>query len=183
MIQDLPNGPPKTLMKMLLQLVLRHEFSLQMLEADRSFCLYLTTKNSSLLPQLFRTSMAWKESFESGQCEAPLRTALMGTMMLELKARLQKTSEDQLKQLCQSAGWLTPDLQWKFLAWNPKDQKLLPTTRDPTPHYHPAVDPSGEPHAAGNEPGRVTNIAYCLLGGILHIGDRAHGSLPHNRNR
>ena len=137
MITEMTDRPPKSLLKMLVQLVLRHEFSIQMLEADRSFCLYLTTKDSSLLPQMYKTSLRWKENYENGTCEAPLRTALMGAMMMEFKARLAKTSEAQLKSLCQEAGWLTEDNKWKFLAWSPADKKLLPTTKEPIMHQAP----------------------------------------------
>ena len=119
---------------MLVQLVLRHEFSIQMLEADRSFCLYLTTKESTLLPQMYKTSLKWKENYEAGTCDVPLRTALMGTMIMELQARLAKTSDDHLRKLCQEAGLLSQENAWRYLAWSPTEKKLTQTTKEPMPH-------------------------------------------------
>ncbi|CAE7731145.1 unnamed protein product [Symbiodinium microadriaticum] len=111
-----------------------HEFSIQMLEADRSFCLYLTTKESTLLPQMYKTSLKWKENYEAGTCDVPLRTALMGTMIMELQARLAKTSDDHLRKLCQEAGLLSQENAWRYLAWSPTEKKLTQTTKEPMPH-------------------------------------------------
>ncbi|CAE7035094.1 unnamed protein product [Symbiodinium natans] len=130
LLQDRPN---KSLQKLLVQMILRHEFSLQMLEADRTFRLYFLTKDSAVLPQLHKTSLDWKEKHEQGLCD-PLRTALMGVLMLELKARLEKTTEEGLSKLCRDANWLTLDNKWRHLAWNVKDQKMLPTDQEPVEH-------------------------------------------------
>ena len=121
-------------MSTVLRMLARHEHALQMLEVDRSFVLHLSTRESSILPQLFRTSQEWKVRHEGGTCDSPLRTALMTCILLELQARLQKADTDPLLTLSQQAGWLTSEQKWKFVAWHPQDRKLMPTTRTPTPH-------------------------------------------------
>ncbi|CAE7293934.1 unnamed protein product [Symbiodinium sp. CCMP2592] len=83
---------------------------------------------------MYQTSLKSKEDYENGSCEAPLRTALMGTMAMELKARVAKTSEEHLHKLCLEAGWLTTDNKWQYLAWSPQEKKLMPTTKEPMTH-------------------------------------------------
>ena len=132
--EELQQEQPRGAMNTVLRMLARHEHALQMLEVDRSFVLHLSTRESSILPQLFRTSQEWKVRHEGGTCDSPLRTALMTCILLELQARLQKADADPLLTLSQQAGWLTSEQKWKFVAWHPQDRKLMPTTRTPTPH-------------------------------------------------
>ena len=97
-------------------MAIRHEHSLQILEAQQPLCLFLTTKDNSILPQLYQTSMEWKTRHENGQCEVSLRTARAGVMLKEMSARFKKSERDPLNKFCPDAGWFTQDKIWKCLA-------------------------------------------------------------------
>ena len=83
---------------------------------------------------MYKTSVKWKENCEAGTCDVPRRTALMGAMIMELQARLAKTSEENLRKLCQEAGWLSQDNAWRYLAWSPTEKNLMQTTKEPMTH-------------------------------------------------
>ena len=86
-----------------------------------------------------------------GSCDSPLRTDLMTCILLELQARLQKADTEPLRTLSLQAGWQTPDHKWQFVAWHPQDRKLMPTTRNPTPHQE--VLKTVQELSAGAHPG------------------------------
>ena len=76
------------------KIIARHEAALQLLEADRSWILFMEAGELGIIPQLMQTTATWKKSRTQGTCKCGLRQALMGALLMELAARLQKLGAD-----------------------------------------------------------------------------------------
>ena len=109
-VEEWEETQPKSSMGLMAKMLQRHEHALQMTEADRSFVVFLSTRDSSILPKLYKSCQEWKVS-----CNSPLRAAFMACLLMELQARLRKAETEPLLKLSQAAGWLNQAQQWKFL--------------------------------------------------------------------
>ena len=67
---------------------------------------------------------------------SPLKTILMGCLLKELLARLQKvTSTEPGRASLQKAKWITAEGSWNYLRWSPKDRRLiLDESKEPLTH-------------------------------------------------
>ena len=117
-----PRGAPASdsQVKQLAKILARHEAALQMLEADRSWVLFMDPGSMGIIPQLMETTKNWQRSRQLGSCNCGLRQALMGSLLMETVARLQKLGADQTAQkpLIQAKLLLTEPLRWPYMQWN-----------------------------------------------------------------
>lgn len=67
---------------------------------------------------------------------SPLKTILMGCLLKELLARLQKvTSTEPGRASLQKAKWITAEGSWNYLRWSPRDRRLiLDESKEPLTH-------------------------------------------------
>ena len=89
-----------------------------------------------IIPQLMQTTATWKKSRTQGTCKCGLRQALMGALLMELAARLQKLGADAPAQQRLSKAKLlsTEPLAWHYVKWNQDKQCHEPTEAAPLQH-------------------------------------------------
>jgi len=133
-----PRGAPPSdsHIKQLAKILARHEGALQMLEADRSWVLFMDPGSMGIIPQLMETTKNWQKSRQMGSCNCGLRQALMGSLLMELVARLQKLSADQAAQktLIQAKLLQTEPLRWPYMQWNAEKKCHEATGKTALPH-------------------------------------------------
>ena len=79
------------------KLLMHHQNTLQLPEADR-FVIFMETGGLDIIPQLQATTKQWKSSREAGTCSCSFRQALLGSVFMELEARLVKMETDASAQ-------------------------------------------------------------------------------------
>ncbi|CAE7197792.1 unnamed protein product [Symbiodinium natans] len=111
--------------QVLTKYVSQHAMALQLLEADRSWVLWMDSGALGIIPQLVKTTATWKESREQNKCNCSLRQALLGALLLELQARLARMEEDKAAQapLIQRKLLTAEPMAWTYTRWNP-DKKI-----------------------------------------------------------
>ena len=89
-----------------------------------------------IIPQLMQTTATWKKSRAQGTCKCGLRQALMGALLMELAARLQKLGADAPAQQRLSKAKLlsTEPLAWHYVKWNQDKQCHESTEAAPLLH-------------------------------------------------
>ena len=127
-----------TMMEIVAKILLRHEESINVIRQNTGFMLwFLTPKDPrSILPLLFKASIAWKQSRDNGTDSAlsrtPLRVVLIQCLVKALQEQLCK--EDQLKH-AQDQNWMTANREWTFQVWDARAKTLkVDSTRPPIPH-------------------------------------------------
>ncbi|CAE7224369.1 unnamed protein product [Symbiodinium natans] len=120
-----PNQQLAKQVQVLTKYVSQHAMALQLLEADRSWVLWMDSGAMGIIPQLVKTTATWKESREQNKCTCSLRQALLGSLLLELQARLAKMEGDKAAQapLIQRKMLVAEPMAWSYTRWNP-DKKL-----------------------------------------------------------
>ena len=131
-----PTQVPAQQLQMMAKIIARHEAALQLLEADRSWILFMEAGELGIIPQLMQTTATWKKSRTQGTCKCGLRQALMGALLMELAARLQKLGADAPAQQRLSKAKLlsTEPLAWHYVKWNQDKQCHEPTEAAPLQH-------------------------------------------------
>ena len=106
-----------------------------MLEADRSWIMFMDSGDLGITQQLLKTTASWKRSRAQGTCNCGLRQALMGALLMELEARMAKLLTDQdAQQKLISAGLLQKD-PWRWTTRSDAEKQThCPTTKEPLPH-------------------------------------------------
>ena len=56
-----------------------------MLEADRSWIMFMDSGNLGITQQLIKTTASWKKSRTQGTCTCGLRQALMSALLLRIR--------------------------------------------------------------------------------------------------
>ena len=117
------------------KLLMRHQNALQLLAADRPFVIFMETGGLRVTPQLQATTKQWKSSREAGACSCSLRQALLGSVFMELEARLVKPELDTSAQtrLIAKGVLLKDPLRWVYVKWGPA-QKTQTPTQSTLPH-------------------------------------------------
>ncbi|CAE7455423.1 unnamed protein product [Symbiodinium natans] len=120
-----PNQQLAKQVQVLTKYVSQHAMALQLLEADRSWVLWMDSGAMGIIPQLVKTTATWKASREQNKCTCSLRQALLGSLLLELQARLAKMEGDKAAQapLIQRKMLVAEPMAWSYTRWNP-DKKL-----------------------------------------------------------
>ena len=100
----------KEVIRMLMQVSIRHEDHINLLRLDRSFLLWMKTSSpETMLPNIVAASKAWKEKREAGTTDTSLRVTLFRCLLVELKNRATGESGAARKaghdRLASSEGW------------------------------------------------------------------------------
>ena len=119
------------LMKMVAQLALRTETSLNMVLQEHQFLIHMQPGPGSLLPSLLKGTQTWHQSNK----ELPLRHCLINILWDSLHARLdqlkQAAPQDQLWKECQTLGIINQQGTLPYLRWEASTRTLKPTTEAP----------------------------------------------------
>ncbi|CAE6924592.1 unnamed protein product [Symbiodinium sp. CCMP2592] len=135
-VDNLDEAAMRSILRVLLKAVSRHEHQMAMLEADRSFVFFLETGPHGMVGLLAQASQNWHQQFELGNIKQSLRSTLWGVLLMEWQARLEKIETDtQALQTAEAAGWISRSpLQWAYTEWHAEQQKALPSSRDNLTH-------------------------------------------------
>lgn len=130
--------PMDPTLRLVSKLLLKHEATLASLRQDKSFVLFFRQDEHSLLPNLMQVSKEWHEKRAAGDMSVttPLKTVLMGCLLKELLARLQRvTSTAEGRTSLQRAQWINEGGSWNYLKWSPRERRLLlDESKEPMTH-------------------------------------------------
>ena len=122
-------------LKLMAQLLLAHERSLQLLAKQDSYVLFISNSAQGALPLLDTLSTDWKQKQAANQGKQTLRTCLLQGLIKELAQRVTKLSQskagDQLWDMAVQRGTLRADGSWPYQKWQPEEQKLVAAARPP----------------------------------------------------
>ena len=120
---------------MLAQLTLRQEDAINVLRMDRGFLLlFKTAGQETVVHTLFEIATAWRQKKANNQVDLPLRVALLKSLVLEMKTRLEHlvSTQGQVEKL-QKLGWVKVNEgrppSWLPLVYN---QETKTETAHPT---------------------------------------------------
>ena len=134
------------LLRVIAQLLLRHEDAISILRADKGMLFFLKTGGQeSFLPTLFNLSQAWNKEREKPIAQrqeplSPLRIVLVKAFLSEMAARITKVTEDpEVRKKVIAAGWATQEadqtLSWHFQMYDAeKKQEHVDQGKPPLPH-------------------------------------------------
>ncbi|CAE7555833.1 GIP [Symbiodinium sp. CCMP2592] len=130
--------PMDPTMRLMSKLLLKHEAALSGLRQDKNYVLFFRQDEHSLLPNLMQISKEWHDKRAAGDMslKSPLKTVLMGCLLKELLARLQRVaSTEQGRASLQKAQWIQENGSWNYVKWNPKERRLVPDeSKEPLTH-------------------------------------------------
>eukprot|EP00439_Symbiodinium_sp_Y106_P054033 s7031_g7.t1 len=121
----------KEVIRMLMQVSIRHEDHINLLRLDRSFLLWMKTSSpETMLPNIVAASKAWKEKREAGITDTSLRVTLFRCLMVELKNRATQMVENpELRAKLVTAGWLQvrdgQEPMWNPMMWSRTEEKEI----------------------------------------------------------
>ncbi|CAE7356543.1 unnamed protein product [Symbiodinium sp. CCMP2456] len=147
-------GKNDELVTTLARLALRQEEELQVLKQDHSFMMFMKPgKTATLFKKKQAESPTWGTGFQ------PAHQVLALALFRELASRLELLGKDQakLKEVV-DMGWATPELAWKFQAWNPQ-LRILQEDKDRKPLTTAEVKHSLEKLYAAAKTGVVTRFS------------------------
>ncbi|CAE7227790.1 unnamed protein product [Symbiodinium sp. CCMP2592] len=114
------------LIKAMGRLLIRQETSLQVLEQNSAWNMYLQPGQQGPLPLLFKTSEAYRQEAQTKHMEMPLRAQLLHTLFQTVLQCVQALGTDQEQQkAAQDRGWLTSEGKWAYQRWDPAAQALI----------------------------------------------------------
>ena len=138
--------PMDPTLRVISKLLLKHEATLSGLRQNKNFVLFFRQDERSLLPNLMQVSKEWHEKRAAGDMSltSPLKTVLMGCLLKELLARLQRVaSTEQGRESLRKAQWIGETGSWNYLKWSPKERRLiLDEAREPMTHTRKPREPS-----------------------------------------
>ena len=121
----------KEVIRMLMQVSIRHEDHINLLRLDRSFLLWMKTSSpETMLPNIVAASKAWKEKREAGTTDTSLRVTLFRCLLVELKNRAtQMVENSELRAKLVTAGWLQvkegQEPMWNPMMWSRTEEKEI----------------------------------------------------------
>ena len=121
----------KEVIRMLMQVSIRHEDHINLLRLDRSILLWMKTSSpESMLPNIVAASKAWKEKREAGTTDTSLRVTLFRCLLVELKNRAtQMVENSELRAKLVTAGWLQvkegQEPMWNPMMWSRTEEKEI----------------------------------------------------------
>ena len=127
------SNPPDVLqcLRVMGQLILRHERGLNLLQSTDSFILYFQQDKAGTLQGLVKETQTW-QTLRQQNPEAPqrpLRQHLCLWLLKELQTRALKVSEckvgDPIQQACLEKKLILEDMSWPFLRWDPSQKALV----------------------------------------------------------
>ena len=121
----------KEVIRMLMQVSIRHEDHINLLRLDRSFLLWIKTSSpETTLPNIVAASKAWKEKREAGTTDTSLRVTLFRCLLVELKNRATQMVENpELRAKLVTTGWLQvkdgQEPMWNPMMWSRTEEKEI----------------------------------------------------------
>ena len=127
-----------SLLKLMGQLILSHERSIQLNQRQDCFVLFCQNRPEGIVPHLTALATKWREEWpqQKDNIRWPnLRTYLMKGVITELHRRDQQLANskqgDQLWEVALSKGTILPDGGWGFQKWAPESKQLVRAARSP----------------------------------------------------
>ncbi|CAE7232869.1 unnamed protein product [Symbiodinium sp. CCMP2592] len=134
-------APEQSLIPLIAKLCLRHEDSINILQADRAYTMiFKTTGGETMLSTVNDLSMRWKELQAAGKTDCPKRMALFKGILLELLTRAKAVlSVEEKVQLLMQYNWIVKqdgrEPAWMPLVWSVAQQKeIVCPDVGPLPH-------------------------------------------------
>lgn len=122
------SGQVMKLCRLMGQLLIRHEDSLNSVSMQDSFVLFFQQGNSGVLPLLLRTAKQWHD-LPADQAMIPLRSYLIQAVINELTNRFQKLklqlSDDSTKQAAIKSLTILEDSSFPHLIWHHQHKRLV----------------------------------------------------------
>ncbi|CAK9016860.1 LINE-1 reverse transcriptase-like [Durusdinium trenchii] len=122
------SGQVMKLCRLMGQLLIRHEDSLNSVSMQDSFVLFFQQGNSGVLPLLLRTAKQWHDP-PADQAMIPLRSYLIQAVINELTNRFQKLklqlSDDSTKQAAIKSLTILEDSSFPHLIWHHQHKRLV----------------------------------------------------------
>ena len=123
-------APMDPTLRLMSKLILKHEATLPGVRFRQD--------EHSLLPNLMQVSKEWHDKRAAGDMSltSPLKTVLMGCLLQELLARLQRVaSTEQGQDSLRKAKWINESGSWNYLKWSQRERRLiLDENREPLSH-------------------------------------------------
>ena len=126
------------LLKLMGQLILSHERSIQLTQRQDCFVLFCQNRPEGIVPHLTALATKWREEWpqQKDNIRWPnLRTYLLKGVITELHRRVQQLASskqgDQLWDVAVSKGTILPDGGWSFQKWAPESKQLVRAARNP----------------------------------------------------
>ena len=127
-----------TLLRLMGQLLLNHERSIQLNQRQDCFVLFCQNRPEGIVPHLTMLASKWREEWpqQKDNLRWPnLRTYLMKGVITELLRRVQQLAAtkpgDQLWDVAVSKGTIHPDGSWGYQKWSQETKQLIKASRSP----------------------------------------------------
>ncbi|CAL1152943.1 unnamed protein product [Cladocopium goreaui] len=127
-----------TLLRLMGQLLLSHERSIQLNQRQDCFVLFCQNRPEGIVPHLATLASKWREDLpqQKDNTRWPnLRTYLMKGVITELHRRVQQLAAskqgDQLWDVAVNKGTIHPDGSWSYQKWSPEQKQLIKASRSP----------------------------------------------------
>ena len=120
-------------LQLLTTLTLRQEGYIQSLQTTDTFLMFLQFAPSGIVPQLMKKSQEWKQSMENRTAKQALKNVLFQTIVQQLQDRFLRIATSKVGSEIWKEGIthqvITEHGSWPYLAWNPKEKRLVPTDK------------------------------------------------------
>lgn len=120
--------PVTKLCRLMGQLLIRHEDSLNSVSMQDSFVMFFQRGNSGAVPLLLRAANQWRD-LPPDQTQMPLRSYLLQAILNELVSRFQKLhhqlEDPGTKAAAVKSLTVLEDLSFPYLMWHAQQQKLV----------------------------------------------------------
>ncbi|CAK9005416.1 unnamed protein product [Durusdinium trenchii] len=120
--------PVTKLCRLMGQLLIRHEDSLNSVSMQDSFVMFFQRGNSGAVPLLLRAANQWRD-LPPDQTQMPLRSYLLQAILNELVSRFQKLhhqlEDPGTKAAAVKSLTILEDLSFPYLMWHAQQQKLV----------------------------------------------------------
>ncbi|CAK8997111.1 unnamed protein product, partial [Durusdinium trenchii] len=120
--------PVTKLCRLMGQLLIRHEDSLNSVSMQDSFVMFFQRGNSGAVPLLLRAANQWRD-LPPDQTQMPLRSYLLQAILNELVSRFQnfyhQLEDPGTKAAAVKSLTVLEDLSFPYLMWHAQQQKLV----------------------------------------------------------
>ena len=122
------------LLRLLSQIVVRHEDQLKILKQSTGWVLFAKTAMPSIVPGMIQASQKWKTEVVKPGCKfahVSLRAILFWNLVEQLITTIQALTQETLDQ-AKASGWVNEAGAWVFQQWSHENHCLeVDSSRDP----------------------------------------------------
>ena len=121
------------LLRLLSQIVMRHEDQLKILKQSTGWVLFATTAMPSIVPGMIQASQMWKTEVVKPGCKfahVSLRAILFWNLVEQLITTIQALTQETLDQ-AKASGWVNEAGAWVFQQWSHENRLEVDSSRDP----------------------------------------------------